>query len=218
MSPSRTCTIKNICKITSQATTKSSKSHTPGQRANTFHLKCLRIYILLSLRNLSRTIKGSSQNNFSDTKRQWSFNFIFQNKHGHRKSCGHFCGLCIFETISMNCIPLHVRQWKVEKRGVVKSSPRAPSASFTQRGNISEGGHRQCSGFKAWGTRRTSWGHSSRDGPVKTPSSGLHLGEPTGHPTRHAALSHTLIQRQLHGEVWMCFLEHCMNWSQRPKI
>lgn len=47
-------------------------------------------------------------------------------------------------------------------------------------------GHR-LSQFKAWcswGTRQTTRGHSSRDTPVKTPSSGLHLGEPTGHPAR----------------------------------
>ena len=56
--------------------------------------------------------------------------------------------------------------------------------------------HRLWGEFKAcrsWGTRRTSRGHSSRDAPVKTPSSGLHLGEPTGHPAQQhsTAATHT---------------------------
>lgn len=47
------------------------------------------------------------------------------------------------------------------------------------------GGHKLRSPLKArrsWGRRWTSRGHGSGDGPAETPSSGLHLGEPTGHP------------------------------------
>lgn len=41
------------------------------------------------------------------------------------------------------------------------------------------------------GTTQTSRGHSSRGAPLKTPSSGLHLGEPTGHPAQQHSIFFT---------------------------
>ena len=149
--------------------------------------------------------------------------------------------LAIFCTWTWTCsnsvklqqgLPLARRAKKEVERNMDRSNSRGLSSRAgrvpvpAQTDHAGGGGHRPCR-FKAYcsqGARRTSRGHRSRDTPVKTPSSGLHLGETTGHPAQlqssHFFNTHTLIHSQeeesvshrCKDKIWQHF-----NWKKKRR-